>query len=120
MKRALFSALTAVVLAGLVGCATQHGRHPLLSSGNTCEGCSQACDATCATDGGAPSEACGNNGCSLRERCAGLFCKERCPKERCAQEQQAAGPATGAVTYPYYTTRGPRDFLMRNPQSIGP
>jgi hypothetical protein len=29
------------------------------------------------------------------------------------------GPATGAVTYPYYTTRGPRDFLMNNPPSIG-
>jgi hypothetical protein len=29
-----------------------------------------------------------------------------------------AAPAT--VAYPYYTTRGPRDFLDRNPQSIGP
>jgi len=32
----------------------------------------------------------------------------------------AAGPPTGAVSYPYYTTRGPRDFLARNPRSIGP
>jgi hypothetical protein len=32
----------------------------------------------------------------------------------------AAGPPTGATTYPYYTTRGPRDYLARNPQSIGP
>ncbi|MEZ6103396.1 MAG: hypothetical protein R3E01_31010 [Pirellulaceae bacterium] len=30
------------------------------------------------------------------------------------------GPSSGAVTYPYYTTRGPRDFLMSNPGSIGP
>lgn len=30
------------------------------------------------------------------------------------------GPPTGAVTYPYYTTRGPRDFLAVNPPSIGP
>jgi hypothetical protein len=30
------------------------------------------------------------------------------------------GPPTGAITYPYYTTRGPRDFLARNPASIGP
>ena len=30
------------------------------------------------------------------------------------------GPPTPAVTYPYYTTRGPRDFLMDNPPSIGP
>ncbi len=31
-----------------------------------------------------------------------------------------AGPPTGAVTYPYYTTRGPRDFLASNPRGIGP
>ncbi len=31
-----------------------------------------------------------------------------------------AGPPTGAVAYPYYTTRGPRDFLADNPPSIGP
>jgi hypothetical protein len=30
------------------------------------------------------------------------------------------GPPTGAVTYPYYTTRGPRDFLAQKPESIGP
>jgi hypothetical protein len=33
---------------------------------------------------------------------------------------QPAGPPTGAVAYPYYTTRGPRDFLAKNPPSIGP
>ena len=32
----------------------------------------------------------------------------------------AAGPATGAVAYPYYSNRGPRDFLVNNPPSIGP
>jgi hypothetical protein len=32
----------------------------------------------------------------------------------------AAGPPTGATTYPYYTNRGPRDFLAKNPRSIGP
>jgi hypothetical protein len=32
----------------------------------------------------------------------------------------APGPPTGQVAYPYYTTRGPRDFLMNNPPSIGP
>jgi len=29
------------------------------------------------------------------------------------------GPPTGQVAYPYYTVRGPRDFLMDNPPSIG-
>ena len=31
-----------------------------------------------------------------------------------------AGPATGAYAYPYYTTRGPRDFFLDKPGSIGP
>lgn len=31
-----------------------------------------------------------------------------------------AGPATATVTYPYYTTRGPRDFLAKCPPPLGP
>lgn len=31
----------------------------------------------------------------------------------------AAGPAAAQVAYPYYTTRGPRDFLLNNPPTIG-
>jgi hypothetical protein len=31
----------------------------------------------------------------------------------------ADGPPSPTVTYPYYTTRGPRDFLMDNPPTIG-
>jgi len=34
-----------------------------------------------------------------------------------AQPQQ---PPIAAVTYPYYTLRGPRDFLQREPSPIGP
>ncbi len=30
------------------------------------------------------------------------------------------GPPIGQVAYPYYTVRGPRDFLQDNPPSIGP
>jgi hypothetical protein len=29
------------------------------------------------------------------------------------------GPPTAQVGYPYYTVRGPRDFLLDNPPSIG-
>ena len=29
------------------------------------------------------------------------------------------GPTAAQVAYPYYTTRGPRDFLVDNPPSIG-
>jgi hypothetical protein len=37
--------------------------------------------------------------------------------------QPDPGPAGGPVgqyAYPYYTLRGPRDFLVDNPPSIGP
>ncbi len=37
-----------------------------------------------------------------------------------SQYADDAGPPSGQVTYPYYTNRGPRDFLARNPNSIGP
>ncbi len=30
-----------------------------------------------------------------------------------------SGVPTAAVAYPYYTTRGPRDFLVNNPPTIG-
>ncbi|MDZ7618859.1 MAG: hypothetical protein U1E05_17785 [Patescibacteria group bacterium] len=52
-----------------------------------------------------------------------LFGWLRC---RCARQEQPvaqmapSGPPTGMVAYPYYTTRGPRDFLAKNPASIGP
>lgn len=35
-----------------------------------------------------------------------------------AQAQQG-GPQAATVGYPYYTTRGPRDFLVDNPPTIG-
>ena len=36
MKRAIFSVLTAVVLAGLTGCITQNGRRPWDCMGGSC------------------------------------------------------------------------------------
>jgi hypothetical protein len=113
MKRAMFSVMTLVVLAGFVGCASERGRHPLLSScgggAAASEGCQQAsCDANCET------------GCGDPEQCADPGRKCRLCKERPVQSPPAAGPATGAITYPYYTVRGPRDFLAKNPGSIGP
>ena len=32
----------------------------------------------------------------------------------------ADGPASPTITYPYYTTRAPRDYFLDNPPSIGP
>lgn len=36
-----------------------------------------------------------------------------------APEIGPPGPPTGTYAYPYYTLRGPRDFLASNPPSIG-
>ncbi len=53
-------------------------------------------------------------GCANGMCCLG---KRRAPPVPAEQYQ---GPAVGQVSYPYYTTRGPRDFLNPNPPSIGP
>lgn len=34
-------------------------------------------------------------------------------------QQFTPGPPTGQTAYPYYTVRGPRDFLMNDPPTIG-
>ncbi|MEN6450599.1 MAG: hypothetical protein ABFC96_08925 [Thermoguttaceae bacterium] len=115
MKRAIFSIVTVVVLVGVTGCI-HNGRRPWHCMGGSCAQApenGQACHGqVCADpndpDQGAPCQACGGRGCRL--------CRDKCRGQACVD----SGPATGAVTYPYYTTRGPRDFLQKNPQSIGP
>lgn len=34
-------------------------------------------------------------------------------------QPSGSGAPTAAVAYPYYTNRGPRDFLVNNPATIG-
>lgn len=36
------------------------------------------------------------------------------------QDLGPSGPPSPTYGYPYYTARGPRDFLLNNPPSIGP
>ncbi len=36
-----------------------------------------------------------------------------------AQQMEPAGPPTGTYAYPYYTVRGPRDFFLNAPSTIG-
>ena len=115
MKRVIVSLLAVAIFVGLVGCISQHGRRPWACMGGSCaqapencQSCNEPCD-NCNDPGRAgPCRECGGRGCKL------------CCRGRDAQEAAPAGPPTGAVTYPYYTTRGPRDFLAKNPPSIGP
>lgn len=90
-------------------------------------------------DGGTCVQDCGyatGRGQGLGDRCRG-FLSGLCPWGRGCGNRAAAGAGDGAfgqgasdgafgqgtggvVTYPYYTTRGPRDFLAKNPRGIGP
>ena len=44
---------------------------------------------------------------------------QRCLGRSGGPAEGASGPATAQVAYPYYTTRGPRDFFVDNPPTIG-
>jgi len=79
------------------------------------------------TNGGPPSGcACGrpwlsnqgyaNAGCQSGGPGFGLAC---CGGPGC-NRRGPQGPPMAQMPYPYYTTRGPRDFLAKNPPSIGP
>ena len=125
MKRAMLMMLAAVVAAGLTGCVKQLGRRPWATMGGSCaqvpEDC-QSCDVSC---GVGCDVSCDTYSDPIRCRRGdgpGYFKPGCLGRQRCEEEYEVAqsGPATGAVTYPYYTTRGPRDFLAKNPPSIGP
>ncbi len=94
MKRAISALLLLVMVAGLSGCV---GARYGTRSG------------------------CGLNGL-VSPRC--ITASAACPSCRgvCrgGDESINPGPPTAAITYPYYTVRGPRDFLQRNPSPIGP
>lgn len=97
------------------------------------DGCGQGCgDGCCGCGSGCCSGSCcnGNNfGClsSQANGCvnglvnAALGDPSCCP---CGPGDSVydfqPGPPAAQTAYPYYTTRGPRDFLMARPPSIGP
>ena len=86
-----------------------------------------SCPAGC-EDGCEQCNACADGRCQERHvgRYGGLAKHRLTPEEECALDSSdygatcPPGPPSGAVAYPYYTTRGPRDFLAKCPPSIGP
>jgi hypothetical protein len=126
MKRAMLWILALIVVAGTTGCAKQWGRRPWATTDGNCAQATengQSCDASCGVGCGESSDTCEAPVKCHRSADGPGFFKPGClGKKGCEEpcEQGQAGPATGAVTYPYYTTRGPRDFLAKNPNSIGP
>ena len=97
------------------GCGCSDGN---CHSGDCVAGCGGDCGTgcgSCAGSGHGPGGLLGELGIGSGRIAAHAY-------RHCANGHQnlAAGPSVGAVTYPYYTVRGPRDFLAPNPPSIGP
>ena len=124
MRHAYFALIAASVLLGLAGCRSHGGRCMTNGLPTSCANAPENC-ASCGpggVGGQAFCQACGGRGCAS---CGHASCNA-CGGRGCAScggrraEAFTPGPPTGAITYPYYTLRGPRDFLARNPQSIGP
>ena len=109
MKKIMYSLVPFILCGCLIGCARQ--------TNMGCQnGCNGGCN-RCGMFGGGGGDAMTAYG----EPCGPLG---RLTGGGCPQNPRAfvgpAGPPTAAVTYPYYTTRGPRDFLLDQPQTIGP
>ncbi len=98
--------------------------------GSNCGGCGLKDKlGGCCLFGGKAKAAVAGNGCGVQgcgvggKLCGGCLSKHRGPYGG-AIPHTAQGPGNGtgmapSYAYPYYTTRGPRDFLMKNPPSIG-
>lgn len=122
MKRFTFLAAALVMMIGATGCSV-----------NQCN--------SCGPKGGLLSKLraprCNSDGCNVATGCRtcgigwqhggldyseGLATGRPCYSQPGAQSPEvmgSAGPASAAVAYPYYTVRGPRDFLLNNPPTIG-
>ncbi len=108
MKRTFLAALVATIVTSSSGCC-------LMDRIFHCGGCC----GPAAAYGGCDSCGGGYGGC---DSCGGGYgggC-DGCDGGYGGPEVIDSGPQVGASAYPYYTTRGPRDYLTRNPRSIGP
>lgn len=127
MKRGLLTLLAVALAAGMAGCCGPHSGCLTSWLPGSCSNCPE-------TGGGCTGEygSCGSAGCGQcgegNPGVSGLFGADSggyagCGGQGCRVPCRAAftpGPPTAAVTYPYYTVRGPRDFLAANPPGIGP
>jgi hypothetical protein len=120
MKRTLIYLASFSLIAILAGCANHGYRRSATCSTGSCN--AEASDCASCNGSSCNQAACDDpsdpNSC---KRCRGLLGCHRGEKvPRGAEEAYNPGPASGAVTYPYYTNRGPRDYLARELPSIGP
>lgn len=140
MKRTLFLMLAVVLVAGLSGCCGTRGgglgSRLFDGSCGTCADCPETCQpcdtgscGSCEQDCGSGqcAPACGCDDCSSVKggRLRG-FISSICPAKYSGGgcigggRGQAGHNLMAPIAYPYYSLRGPRDFLAKNPPSIGP
>jgi len=128
MKHALLMLGAVAVLAAIGGCSVPCGQCGTGLIRGSCTDCPENCAACDACGYGECATACGG-GCNMYidPACQGGPCRGRGGMAHgrgcgpcCGDPPFDPGPAGGAITYPYYTTRGPRDFLASSPRSLGP
>lgn len=107
MKRLVVLLCLVAACAALTGC-------------NECNTRRNGCDTCGAGLGGRLGQGrC--RGCGVGGLLSGGLCSN-CSRGRNhnSAEQMGGGPPMAQYAYPYYTVRGPRDFLVNNPPPIGP
>ncbi len=135
MKSASAFLMVVVVLVGLGGCCrtggflSPHGRCLVDGSCGQCSDCPETCESCDADDSGGSYYGacrercgCGDECCTYDEPYCQDYAEEECRLMDRIRAQRCVnpGPPTGAITYPYYTVRGPRDFLASGPRAVGP
>jgi hypothetical protein len=107
MRRASYAMALLVAIIGGTGCCPL--KHYLVHGGD-CNACVECGGGGHIGDAGCTQCAAGDSGL------LGHPLHHHGPPETLGQQ---GGPPTGTATYPYYTTRGPRDFLQKNPPGLG-
>jgi len=127
MRCVVLSTLVLLLVTASSGC------HPLNRRASQSDGpyaCASGCQTDapyassdecvdCQTDG---QYACTDGSCGQGGRSHGLMqaIGRAFHRHHAPPQAPVGGPPVGTVTYPYYTVRGPRDFLVNDPPSIGP
>jgi len=125
MQRTLYALMAVATIALMSGCHTGQIRQGVpvcdgpggCAAVSGCETCGQPDCTGCQGGGRFFGGKLGCRGCGGCGLLGGWF--GGCGRGQDQGSPEVAGPPTGQVTYPYYTPRGPRDFFVNNPPSIG-
>lgn len=112
MKRALFAAMLLAATSLSSGCCW-NGR---CGHGDPCH---SGLFKNCGLLHSKRCPKCGQS-CGWFHKCGGWFKKHHGAAADGAMGPYGGGPPAAQITYPYYTNRGPRDFLAPEPRGIGP